>query len=82
MCIRDSCYTGGVAINGRAGSVSIAASNVQCFGREYSLGECQYESVVPTECTADRAAGARCAPGSSKSNLMNPLPMNMYSYHT
>ena len=63
------CYTGGEAIPSSAfgaGSVSIVASNVQCFGREYDLGECRNESIIPTECTADRVAGARCVPGSSK----------------
>ena len=48
------------------GSVSIVASNIECFGREYILGECRNESIIPTECTAARVAGARCVPGSSK----------------
>ena len=69
-----SLHTGGMAVNGSGFGVSgvpIAASDVQCFGREYILGDCRNESVIPTECTASRVAAARCVPGSSKSNTLS-----------
>ena len=63
-------HAGGEAINGSAFGVSslpFSASNVQCFGREYSIGDCRNESTIPEECTASRGAAARCVPGSSMS---------------
>ena len=56
----------GSAFGSGAESASIVASDVQCFGREYDLGDCRNESIISSECNADRIAGARCAPGQSK----------------
>ena len=59
---------GGKVANGSAFGVSslpFSASNVQCFGREYSITDCRNESTVPAECTVSRGAAARCVPGSS-----------------
>ena len=64
---------GGEAINGStfgSTALSFGASDVQCSGGELYISECRNETVIPTECTADRNAGARCVPGTSKS-IMN-----------
>ena len=61
---------GGAVVNGSVFGVSdvqFGAVDVQCFGREYGLGDCRNESVIPSECTSSRVAAARCVPGSSKS---------------
>ena len=48
-------------------ALSFGASDVQCFGREFLVGECRNETIIPDECTANRVAGVRCTPGSSRS---------------
>ena len=65
---------GGEVVNGSmfgSTDLSFGASNVECFGREFYVSECRNESVIPAECTANRVAGARCVPGSSKCTANN-----------
>ena len=60
---------GGEAVNGSMfgdTDLSFVAANVQCSGSEFYVSECENKTVIPAECTADRIAGARCVPGSSK----------------
>lgn len=66
--------TGGEVVNGSmfgSTDLSFGASDVECFGREFYVSECRNESIIPAECTANRVAGARCVPGSSKSTANN-----------
>lgn len=58
---------GGVAVGGGVygpGTGPVLASNVSCFGYEYSVSECANDTVLNPICTNQQDAGVMCDPGS------------------
>ena len=69
-------FTGGVAAGrGTFAPVTgeIFASNISCFGDEYTLGGCSNTTMLPSVCNHDTDAAVVCQPGLGKKNVKSKL---------